>query len=58
MELNLVSVIATMCRLESKEYNTSFDRVRFFVQLLILQWKFDLYSDCGLINFPKLINNS
>ena len=25
--------------LESKEHNTSFDRVRFFVKLLILQWK-------------------
>ena len=39
MELNLVSVIATMPGLESKEHNTSFDRVTFFVKLLILQWK-------------------
>ena len=63
MELSLVSVIATMSGVESKEHNTSFDRVRFFVKRLILQWKreiplpwvvlniffsFDLYSDCGL----------
>ena len=61
--------------LESKEHNTSFDRVRFFVKLLILQWKREIplpwvvlniffsfdtieYSDCGLINILKLINNS
>ena len=35
LELNLVSVIAIMSGLESKEYNTSFNRVRFFVKLLI-----------------------
>ena len=39
LELNLVSVLSTMSGLESKEHNTSFDRVRFFVKLLILQWK-------------------
>ena len=33
------SVIATMSSLESKEHNTSFDRVGFFVKLLILRWK-------------------
>ena len=36
LELNLVSAIATMPGLESKEHNTSFDRVRFFVKLLII----------------------
>ena len=30
---------ATMSGLESKEHNTSFDRVRFFVKVLILQWE-------------------
>ena len=39
LDLNLVSVIATMSGLESKEHNTPFDRVRFFVKLLILQWE-------------------
>ena len=33
------SVVAIMSGPESKEYNTSFDRVRFSVKLLILQWK-------------------
>ena len=33
------SVMAIISGLESKEYNTSFNRVRFFVKLLILQWK-------------------
>ena len=42
LELNLVSVIATMSGFESKEYNTSFNRVRFFGQLLILQWKMEI----------------
>ena len=39
LELNLVSVIAITSGLESKKYNMSFNRVRFFVKLLILQWK-------------------
>lgn len=38
-EFNLISVIAIMSSLESKEHNTSFNRVRCFLKLLILQWE-------------------
>ena len=46
LELNLVSAIAIMSSLESKEYNTSFNRVRCFVKLLILQWKREIPLPC------------
>ena len=50
MELNLVSVVVTMSGVESKEHNTSFDRVRFFVKLLILQWKREIRLPWVVLN--------
>ena len=50
LELSLVSVTAIMSSLESKEYNVSFNGVRVFVKLLILQWTREIPLPLVLLN--------
>ena len=48
--LNTGFTVATMSGVESKEHNTPFDGVRFFVKLLILQWKREIPSPWVVLN--------